>query len=155
MQPAMTSSARRICMAITVFALAGVVVSSIALYHHYGTSATSYCDFGQNFNCDIVNRSTYSSVMGIPVALIGLIGYLTLAALATFCRSKIETPAMLLIGSTLGLGFALYLTYIEAYVLGVWCVLCLSSLTAMVLITILSSVLVAQSLRRVDSVTSR
>lgn len=150
----MTSSARRICTAITLLALVGVTVSSIALYHHYGTSATRYCDFGQNFNCDIVNRSTYSLVLGIPVALLGLIGYLTLAVLASFYRSKMETPAMLLIGSTLGLGFALYLTYIEAYVLGVWCVLCLSSLTAIVLITILSSVLVAQWLRRVDSAAS-
>lgn len=144
----MTPSARRLCSAITVLAVIGVIVSSVSLYHHYGTSATSYCDFGQNFNCDIVNRSVYSSVFGIPVALIGVIGYLLLAALATVYRAKAETPALLLVTSTVGLGFALYLTYIEAYVLGVWCVVCLTSLTAIVLITVLSSVLVAQALRR-------
>lgn len=144
----MTKSARCLCSAIAVLAVIGVIVSSVSLYHHYGTSATSYCDFGQSFNCDIVNRSVYSSVFGIPVALIGVIGYLMLAALATVYRAKAETPALLLVTSTLGLGFALYLTYIEAYVLGVWCIVCLTSLTTIVLITVLSSVLVAQALRR-------
>lgn len=152
MQFAMTPSARRLCSAIALLAVIGVVVSSVSLYHHYGTSATRYCDFGQNFNCDIVNRSVYSSVFGIPVALIGVIGYLLLAALATVYRAKAETPALLLATSTVGLGFALYLTYIEAYVLGVWCIVCLTSLTTIVLITVLSSVLVAQALRRTGQV---
>jgi uncharacterized membrane protein len=70
-------------------------------------------------------------------------------ALATFYRDKAETPGMLLLAATLGLGFAFYLTYIEAYVLATWCILCLSSLTVIVLITVLSSVLFARSLRRV------
>jgi uncharacterized membrane protein len=56
---------------------------------------------------------------------------------------------MLLIASTAGLGFALYLTYIEAFVLATWCILCLSSLTAIFLITVLSSFLAARSMRRV------
>ncbi|HVO79853.1 MAG TPA: vitamin K epoxide reductase family protein [Terriglobales bacterium] len=141
-------SARRIQLAIAVFAIAGAAVSSVSLYHHYGTSETAFCDFAVNFNCDIVNRSRYSAVLGIPVALIGVAGYLVLLALSTLYRSRPRTPAMLLGASTLGLGFALYLTYIEAFVLGVWCILCLSSLTAIVLITVLSSVLVAQSIRK-------
>ena len=90
----------------------------------------------------------YSTVFGIPVALVGIFGYLMLLALATVYRTKAETPMMLLIASTLGLGFALYLTYIEAFVLGTWCILCLSSLSVIVLVTVLSSVLVAQSLRK-------
>jgi uncharacterized membrane protein len=55
---------------------------------------------------------------------------------------------MLLVGSTAGLGFALYLTYIEKFVLATWCILCLSSLTLIVLITALSSFQVAGALRR-------
>jgi uncharacterized membrane protein len=144
----MNSAARRIQLAIAVLAAAGVAISSVSLYHHYGTSPTSYCDFGESFNCDIVNRSVYSSVLGIPVALLGLAGYAALLALVTLYRSKAETPAMLLIASTLGLGFAFYLTYIEAFVLGAWCILCVSSLILILLITVLSSVLVAQSMRK-------
>lgn len=143
----MTATARGICVAIAVLALAGVLVSSVSLQHHYATSKTNYCDFGENFNCDIVNRSVYSTVLGIPDALIGILGYAALLALATFYRTKAETPAMLLIASVAGLGFALYLTYIEGFVLATWCILCLSSLTLIFLIAVLSAVLVAQGMR--------
>ena len=149
MQFAVSTTTRRIYGAIAILAVAGAIVSSVSLYHHYGKDKTTYCDFGENFNCDIVNRSPYSKIMGIPVALIGILGYLSLLALATFYREKAETPGMLLLAATLGLGLAIYLTYIEAYVLATWCILCLSSFTVIVLITVLSSVLFAQSLRRV------
>ena len=148
MQPAMTPAARRVFVLIAILALAGVVVSSVSLRHHYGTSQTSYCDFGDSFNCDIVNRSIYSTVLGVPDALIGILGYALLLALATLYRTKVETPRMLLIASTAGLGFALYLTYIEKFVLATWCILCLSSLTLIFLITVLSSFLVAGAMRR-------
>ncbi|MFZ0286161.1 MAG: vitamin K epoxide reductase family protein [Terriglobales bacterium] len=143
----MTSAMRRVFTAIAVLALAGIAVSSLSLYHHYGTSQTNYCDFGASFNCDIVNRSIYSTVLGVPDALIGVLGYAGLLALATVYRTKAEASAMLLIVSVAGLSFALYLTYIEAFVLATWCILCLSSLTVMVLITGLSSFLVANAMR--------
>ena len=144
----MIPRARRILLAISLLALGGVLISSVSLYHHYGTSQSSFCDFGESFNCDIVNRSIYSVVFGIPVALIGIIGYLGLLGLATVYRAKAQTPALLLITSLAGLGFALYLTYIEAFVLAVWCILCLTSLTLILAITVLSSLLVANSVRK-------
>lgn len=144
----MTPFARRILLLIALLALAGALVSSVSLYHHYGTSKTSYCDFGESFNCDIVNRSIYSVILGIPVALIGMVGYLALLALATFYRSKPETPAILGIASLAGLVFALYLTYIERFVLATWCILCLSSLALIFTIALLSSLLWTQHARR-------
>src|SRR5207244_7015463 len=102
MQPAMTDRSRRILLVIALLAVAGVGVSSVSLAHHYAKSKTSYCDFGETFNCDMVNRSVYSVVMGVPVALIGVVGYLALLAMATVYRSKAETPAMLLIGALAG-----------------------------------------------------
>jgi uncharacterized membrane protein len=138
----------RIFLLIALLAVAGIAVSSVSLYHHYGTSKTTYCDFAENFNCDIVNRSTYSTVLGVPDALIGILGYGALLALATIYRTKVETPLILVIASVAGLGFALYLTYIEAFVLAAWCILCLSSLTVIFLITMLSSFLAAKSMRR-------
>jgi vitamin-K-epoxide reductase (warfarin-sensitive) len=147
MQPAITktATARRLLLGIALFSLAGMVVASISLYHHYGKEKSSYCDFAQNFNCDIVNRSIYSEVGGVPVALIGLLGYCGLLALATVYRAKSETPKLLLLASLIGLGFALYLTYIEKYVLAVWCILCLWSLVAISGITVLSVLLVVHA----------
>lgn len=143
----MTAKARRISLVIAVLALAGVAVSSVALQNHYATSKTSYCDLGENFSCDIVNRSTYSVVLGVPVALLGILGYASLLALSTLYRGKAETPAMVLIASVGGLGFALYLTYIEGFVLAAWCILCLSSLFLITAITVLSSMLLVDSMR--------
>lgn len=138
----MSSTARRLLLAIALLALAGACVASVSLYHHYGTETTSYCDFGQSFNCDVVNRSVYSTILGIPVALIGIAGYAGLLILATAYRKNPETPAILLTGSLAGLAFALYLTYIEKFVLAIWCILCLSSLAAITGITFVSALLV-------------
>ncbi|OLD18887.1 MAG: hypothetical protein AUI85_04045 [Acidobacteriales bacterium 13_1_40CM_3_55_5] len=135
--------------AIALLAIAGAAVSSVSLYHHYDTSPSSFCDFGANFNCDIVNRSIYSVVFGIPVALIGIFGYGVLLVLATLYRAKTEVSRMLLVASLAGLGFALYLTYVEAFVLAVWGILCLSSLALIAAITVLSSVLVAQRMHKI------
>jgi uncharacterized membrane protein len=125
---AVTALTRRLMNLVAVLAICGVAVSSVSLQHHYATSKTAYCDIGETFNCDVVNRSEYSSIFGMPVALIGMLGYAALAGLATMYRERRETPLMLLSAAAAGLAFALYLTYIEARVLGVWCILCLSSL---------------------------
>jgi vitamin-K-epoxide reductase (warfarin-sensitive) len=144
------TATRRLMLAIAVLAVAGVVVSSVSLYHHYGTSATSYCDIGENFNCDIVNRSTFSTIAGVPVALIGIAGYLVVLLLATLFRNHAGSAALLGVGSLGGLAFATYLTYIEGFVLAVWCILCLSSLALMLSIAVLSSVFWVNTVRQVD-----
>src|SRR6266853_761914 len=138
----------QLMLAIAVIALAGIVFSSVSLYHHYDTSKTSFCNFSETFNCDVVNRSTYSTMLGMPVALIGILGYLLILALATIYRDKAETPIMLLIASVGGLGFALYLTYIARFVLVAWCVLCLGSLDLIFSTALLSAALAARSVRK-------
>jgi uncharacterized membrane protein len=145
-QPAVTASAKRIVFAtIAVLSLAGVVDSSVALQRHFAKSATTYCDFSQQFNCDIVNRSEYSTLAGIPVAAIGVVGYAALFVLATFWKSRPETPNRLLGAAIAGLAFALYLTYIEAYELMTWCILCLISLALIFLITVLAALVKVKS----------
>ncbi|HVI08961.1 MAG TPA: vitamin K epoxide reductase family protein [Candidatus Binatia bacterium] len=113
---------------IAIFALAGVAVSGVSLQRHYARSESKFCDIGEKFNCDIVNRSEYSSLIGIPVAAIGVAGYAFLFVLAAFRRSQPETPLRLVLASLAGLAFALYLTYVEGFVLDTWCILCLTSL---------------------------
>ena len=132
---------RRLMIVVAILAVCGVAVSSVSLQHHFANSKTSFCDIGQAFNCDIVNRSEYSTIFGIPVALIGMLGYAALAGLATVYRERRDTPAMLLGATLAGLAFALYLTYIEARVLGVYCILCLSSLSLISVTAILAAVI--------------
>jgi vitamin-K-epoxide reductase (warfarin-sensitive) len=156
MQPAMSqtmdppsdgpSRGHRILFAfVAALSLAGVIISGISLQRHFAKSATQFCDFSQKFSCDIVNRSEYSSVMGIPVAAIGVIGYAVLFALSAFFFNQSETPNRLLGAALAGLAFALYLTYIEAYVLTTWCILCLISLFLISLISLLAVVVRARA----------
>jgi uncharacterized membrane protein len=133
---------------IAALAATGVAISSLSLDHHFSQSKTAFCDFGQSFNCDLVNRSSYSSVLGIPVALIGVGGYVLILALATIYRAKAESKFILALVSFAGLAFALYLTYIEWRVLGAWCVLCLSSLGVISGIAVLSTMATATKSHR-------
>jgi uncharacterized membrane protein len=145
-------SSARLLRAIAGLALAGAVVSGVSLAHHYSTSQSSFCDFSEKVNCDIVNRSEYSTLLGVvPVALVGILGYLALLGAATIYRRLPETPKLLFWGATAGFLFALYLTYIEGFVLYTWCILCLSSLAIIFSITVLSFVLMAVSKREGSS----
>ncbi len=132
---------------IAALAVAGIIVSGLSLQRHYAKSTTAFCEFGEKFNCDIVNRSEYSTVVGIPVAGIGIVGYGTVLILVTVYRSRPETPTRLLALAIAGLGFALYLTYVEEYVLETWCILCLSSLGMIAGIAMLAGVVKARKHR--------
>jgi uncharacterized membrane protein len=136
-----TGLTQRLMSLVAILAVCGIAVSSVSMQHHFATSKTAFCDIGEAFDCDIVNRSEYSTILGIPVALIGMLGYAALTGLATVYRERRETPAILLGGAVAGLAFALYLTYVEARVLGVYCILCLSSLSLIVMTTILAAVI--------------
>jgi len=136
--PVLSRANRVLFGVIAVLALAGVIVSAVSLQRHYAKSATAFCDFNQKFSCDIVNRSEWSSIEGIPVAAVGVAGYAALFVLSTFWKARAETPNRLLAAAIAGLAFALYLTYIEAYELMTWCILCLISLLLISLITLLS-----------------
>lgn len=116
-------------------------MSSVSLQHHYAKSKTAYCDFGATFNCDIVNRSQYSSILRVPVALIGMLGYAVLGGLATMYRAWPRMPGVLFGGAAAGSAFALYLTYVEGHILGVWCILCLTSLALISATTALSGLI--------------
>jgi uncharacterized membrane protein len=137
----------KVAIAIVVLALAGIALSAVSTVNHYRTDPTSYCDFSGEFNCDIVNRSIYSrfpaeSAHAVPVALIGLAGYIAIGMLALLAGRTAKV--LLMLAALGGLGFSLYLTYIEARVLHVYCVLCLGSLAIIVLITALSAMRLAQ-----------
>ena len=130
----------RLSWVIFVLAVIGIVLSSVSLVNHYKKSPSEFCDIDQTFNCDIVNRSTYSKLYGVPVAAIGILGYVLLAVLSRFSREKKIFSAILILGSFIGLGFACYLTYVEVKILATYCILCLGSQACILLITILAVV---------------
>ena len=131
---------RTLFVFIAILSILGVILSAVSLQRHYAKSDTNFCDFSQKFSCDIVNRSEYSEVAGIPVAGIGVAGYIALFLFSTLWKSRSQTPTRLLVAAAAGLLFALYLTYVEAYELKTWCILCLASQLVIFLITVAAAV---------------
>jgi len=119
---------------IAVLALAGAVVSGLALQVHY-TAGTTPCSVNEKWDCGVVNHSSYSMIEGVPVALIGILGFLALVWLG-LARQR----AVLSLAAAAGLAFGIYLAHIERDVLGVWCLYCVISLGIIALITFLGPV---------------
>ena len=107
---------------LAFLAVLGIAVSSLALREHYRTD-TSPCSINEKWDCGIVNHSPYAVLWGVPVAAIGMAGYLLLGLLALKRWYR-----LLLFLSLAALAFSLYLAHIEAHVLGVWCIYCVASL---------------------------
>jgi len=118
--------------ALVFLALVGFIASGLALREHYRTDS-SPCSINERWDCGIVNHSPFAVLAGIPVAVIGMAGYVLLAGLA------LKRAYRLFLGAALiGLAFSLYLAHVEAHILGVWCIYCVASLTAISLLTLLS-----------------
>jgi vitamin-K-epoxide reductase (warfarin-sensitive) len=115
---------------IAFLALAGMIVSALALHVHYSHDVQP-CDINAHWDCGIVNHSRYAEFHHVPVAAIGIAGYVALAVLA-LARRRVLT----LLAALAGLAYALYLTNIEAHKLEVWCLYCVGSQTIIALITI-------------------
>jgi vitamin-K-epoxide reductase (warfarin-sensitive) len=116
---------------LVVLALVGIAASSLALREHYRTD-TSPCSINERWDCGIVNHSQFAVVRGVPVAVIGIAGYLLLGALALKRAYRV-----MLVAALGGLGFSLHLARIEANVLGVWCIYCVISLGVISLMSLL------------------
>lgn len=129
---------------LIILALLGIAAASLALREHYRPYGESVCDINDHWDCGIVNHSPYAMIHGIPVATIGILGYLLLGALA-FKRSY----RIMLALAIPALAFSLYLAHIEAKVLEVWCLYCAISLGTISLMTLLLLITVIVSwLRR-------
>ncbi len=116
---------------LIVLAVAGIVVSALALREHYRTDA-SPCSINERWDCGIVNHSPYAVFHGVPVAVIGIAGYLLLGVLAAGKAYPWMLPLV-----TVALVFAIHLADIEEFVLGVWCVYCVISLSVITLMALL------------------
>jgi uncharacterized membrane protein len=116
---------------LIALAVLGIVVSALALREHYRTDA-SPCSINERWDCGIVNHSPYAMLFGIPVAVIGMAGYLLLGVLGFM-----KAYRLMLVAALGGLGFALYLAHIESVVLGVWCIYCVISLGIISLLSLL------------------
>ncbi|HWW23161.1 MAG TPA: vitamin K epoxide reductase family protein [Edaphobacter sp.] len=120
---------------VALLAVAGIVVSAMALRVHYMDPALAPpCAVTEKFDCGAVNHSRFAvfpprtfdedpkSGHHIPVATLGIVGYALILVLVLM-----ERWWLVLYAAQIGFLLAAFLSYIEAFVLEKWCIYCLWS----------------------------
>jgi uncharacterized membrane protein len=122
---------RRLWRAAVALSVIGIAIASYLVYVHYA-DVKPICSISHG--CETVQKSKYAKLAGVPVALIGLGGYMAILA-SLFIRSE----AGRLAGAGLalvGIGFSAWLTYLEAARIHAWCQWCVGSAIVMTLLAI-------------------
>ena len=107
---------------VALVALAGAAVAGYLTYVHYQPDAL-ICTSGGG--CETVQDSSYAELVGIPVALLGLIAFLAVLVLVAWDSELARTLAAAI--ALTGVGFAVYLLVLQAFVIDAWCVWCLAN----------------------------
>jgi uncharacterized membrane protein len=126
--------------AITLLALAGVFVALYLWLHKLGLIGVLQCGTG---GCDTVQASPYADLLGLPVALYGVVGY---AVLFVVSLVAVQQPGaapgrpdvVVALLASAGFLFAVYLTAVELFVIHAFCRWCLGSAAIITAITVLS-----------------
>ena len=118
--------------------LCGALLTAYLIYQHYKPAGSSYCNVNTYINCDIVNKSTYSEILGIPVSVLGFLTYVFffIISAGALKGKKIKPRVLPLVTAFSGIAavFSLYLTYVEFFVLRAVCLLCLSQQLILLLV---------------------
>jgi uncharacterized membrane protein len=126
---------RRLRIAIGVLCVIGIGVAGYLTYTHYAGLKVVCLSSG---GCETVQSSVYSKLDGIPVAVLGLAGYVGIL-FTLLIRNDLGRAAgfgMALVGFL----FSLYLTYRELFTIKAICQWCVSSAVLMTLLTILTAI---------------
>jgi uncharacterized membrane protein len=134
------SGERKLVIAIASIALIGVGIATYLVYIHYA-GIKPICAAGGG-GCEKVQTSDYAKLAGIPVAVLGLAGYLAILA-SLFVRGDLGRLAGAAIALS-GFGFSMYLTYREIFTIKAICQWCVGSA---VLMTLLAGLTIARLLK--------
>jgi uncharacterized membrane protein len=136
-----SKASNRLLTAIIVIAFIGLLDAAYLTYVHYHGFSALVCAGASHghSSCETVQSSVWSKVGGVPVALLGLIGYISLFG-SLGVRGELGRAAGFMI-ALIGFGFSMYLTYREAVSLhGTYCEWCLGSATCLTILMVLTGI---------------
>jgi uncharacterized membrane protein len=136
----MALSESRVRIALAAVAIVGLTISAyLTVVHLEGTSPV--CLAGAT-GCGIVQASDYAELLGVPVPVIGIAGYLGVLASALLAG---EPGRMLgLFAGIVGVAFSAYLTYLELWVIDAICQWCIASAVVMCMVLVLAGIRVVR-----------
>jgi uncharacterized membrane protein len=129
------STDRRLTIAIAVLCVIGIGIASYLTYVHYAGLKVLCLSSG---GCETVQASKYAKLDGIPVAVLGLAGYVTIL-LSLAVRGDLGRAAGFGI-ALIGFLFSMYLTYRELFTIKAICQWCVGSAVLMTLLVMLTAV---------------
>jgi uncharacterized membrane protein len=109
-------------------AVVGLLISGYLTWVHY-VGVAPVC-VGGSGGCETVQTSSYATILGVPVAALGLVGYSSLL-LSALVRGEAGVYLGLLV-ALVGTLFSAYLTYLELFVIHAICEWCVASAALMV-----------------------
>jgi uncharacterized membrane protein len=126
--------------AILGFAVIGLAIAGYTTYEHYNGFATLICLGGHHghSSCQTVQSSVWSELDGVPVAVLGLVGYFVLLASLAF-RGELPRAFAFLV-ALIGFGFSAYLTYRELFTIKQICEWCVGSAICMTILMVLTGI---------------
>ncbi len=127
---------RRLTIAIIVLCLLGIGDAGYLTYVHY--SGIKVACLASGGGCEKVQSSQFSKLDGVPVALLGLIGYVTILA-SLVIRGELGRALGFGI-ALIGFGFSMYLTYRELFTIHAICQWCVGSAVLMTCLVIVTAV---------------
>jgi uncharacterized membrane protein len=118
---------------LVLVALAGLIVAGYLTYIEI-TLSEPVC--GLIGECNLVQQSPYARILGVPVGLIGIVGYIGILILSLVKReaNAQQIDRILFAAALLGVIFSIYLTFLEPFVIGASCVWCLTSAVLMAIL---------------------
>jgi uncharacterized membrane protein len=119
--------------ALISLSILGILLATYLVYNFLTKPLVESCYFNSYINCDAVTKGSLSTLFGIPVSLIGLIGYIVIL-LSSIFRQKLLVLGM----ATFGMVFCLSITYQEVFLLKVICPVCLACQLVMLTVFLLA-----------------
>jgi uncharacterized membrane protein len=127
-------SNRALRITLLVLCVIGLGLASYLTYVHYAGIKPA-CTAGES--CTKVQTSVYSKLAGVPVALMGLLGYIAILVSLLVPESENSRTATMAL-TLVGFGFSMYLTYRELFSIHAICEWCASSAFVLTVMMVLS-----------------
>jgi uncharacterized membrane protein len=124
---------RRLGVGIVILCLLGIGDAGYLTYVHYAGLKVLCLSSG---GCETVQASRWAKLDGIPVSVLGLIGYVAILA-SVFVRGELGRAAAFGV-ALIGFGFSMYLTYRELFTIHAICQWCVGSAVLMTALAVLT-----------------
>jgi uncharacterized membrane protein len=118
----------------------------INLYYAFSPGSETICNINNRFNCTEISSGSLSTIFGVPVALVGLTGYVVILFSAL---TKKKTWMFFM--SAFGMLFCLRITILEVFFVKILCPVCLACQSIMIILFLIATYLLFSKLEAVDT----